>query len=212
MLADYFGGGILRVSVCWSRCTTTSLPLTERKSHPERVSPVCNRMTLLVVSSKMIAMSFFSPTIAPRSTNGGAAGCPIMGGGGLGTGAGAICIAGRRVGEKMGRSRVALNEASGAVQSGLIASGRARRREPSAGVLSAELVPESGGGCLRRDNSSADKPITEPPIPTLSSRPNVKAMVERGELILHPATVQKRREQFASICSSRMEPPRQAVQ
>jgi len=91
---------------------------TNRKVHPEWLSPVFKRTMLLVVSSKKIAIPSACPAIAPISARCGRCGGLLVGFGGEND-ANPITGGGRREGEKTGRSRAALNELMGSAHRGL---------------------------------------------------------------------------------------------
>ena len=98
----------MRVAVSCSFSKIASRAFTARSVHPPWLSPVFMRTMFFVAPSRKIAIPSFSPAIAPTSARDG---CPVdavwVGAGLTGTGGG------RRVGEKIGRSLVAVNDVSG---------------------------------------------------------------------------------------------------
>jgi hypothetical protein len=114
----YLAGGfrMAKVAVSLLCSRLTSRGLTSVRVHPEWLSPVRNRTIFLDVSSWKIAMPSAAPATVPTMAKRGRSGSlACVGCCARGPGAGG---GGRRDGEKIGRSRVAVNVAMGIAHNG----------------------------------------------------------------------------------------------
>ena len=137
-LASAQGIGITRTAT-WRAISKVAWRFaTDRNIHPEWLSPTFMRTIALVVSSMKIAMLSVSLAIAPsRVRRGRLGGLSVGGGGGAGsdlTGAACTMVGGRRVGAKIGRSRVAVSEANGILHNGFTGLAEGLRSRAMAGA------------------------------------------------------------------------------
>jgi len=105
------GDGSASVAISPFLRNMASCWVTRSSDHPEWLCPILSRTTALLLSSRKIAMAF-SPVMAPTKVSASRSGCTTTGDGGE------LLGGGRRLGEKIGRSRVAVKDCKGIAHNG----------------------------------------------------------------------------------------------